>query len=267
MTLGRTSNGAIKIKTGGGLRAVECACCGGCPGISVIAEFSKFGYPAFDGSSRRFLKKRFVDDGCPDAEPPGGIGTVICEYDECGVEQFVSTTGGPGATLNVCAVSVCPSGEESFRSVTQLDIACGEDGCGDDHIYLSNEFETSKLEAFVDRLLNSVTSQTESEDCCAVPSFSEGDCNVIEVSFNNDCTGGILSFFYSDNNLLNEETFYIQKRKVILKNKNNKKYCKRVYNINGSKISESQITISGNIYVLAPPEELGWIELVPGDCA
>jgi hypothetical protein len=34
MTLGRTSTGAIKIKTdteGGGLRAVECECCGECP--------------------------------------------------------------------------------------------------------------------------------------------------------------------------------------------------------------------------------------------
>lgn len=31
MTLGRTSSGAIKIKTDSpGLRAVECACCGGC---------------------------------------------------------------------------------------------------------------------------------------------------------------------------------------------------------------------------------------------
>jgi len=30
MTLGRTSSGAIKIKTDGGLRAVNCACCGGC---------------------------------------------------------------------------------------------------------------------------------------------------------------------------------------------------------------------------------------------
>jgi hypothetical protein len=29
MTLGRTSSNAIKIKTDGGLRAVECACCGG----------------------------------------------------------------------------------------------------------------------------------------------------------------------------------------------------------------------------------------------
>jgi len=30
MTLGRTSSGAIKIKTDGGLRAVGCACCGSC---------------------------------------------------------------------------------------------------------------------------------------------------------------------------------------------------------------------------------------------
>ena len=29
MTLGRTPEGAIKIKTDGGLRAVNCACCGG----------------------------------------------------------------------------------------------------------------------------------------------------------------------------------------------------------------------------------------------
>ena len=30
MILGRTSSGAIKIKADGGLRAVGCACCGGC---------------------------------------------------------------------------------------------------------------------------------------------------------------------------------------------------------------------------------------------
>ena len=37
MTLGRTSSGAIKIKTDGGLRAVECACCGdaGCGCVKV----------------------------------------------------------------------------------------------------------------------------------------------------------------------------------------------------------------------------------------
>ena len=36
MTIGRTASNAIKIKTDGGLRAVECACCGGCGcGIQV----------------------------------------------------------------------------------------------------------------------------------------------------------------------------------------------------------------------------------------
>lgn len=39
MTLGLTSSGAIKIKTDGGLRAVNCACCNpcGCGGSSVNA--------------------------------------------------------------------------------------------------------------------------------------------------------------------------------------------------------------------------------------
>ena len=35
MTLGRTSSGALKIKTDGGLRAVECACCRGVCGVKV----------------------------------------------------------------------------------------------------------------------------------------------------------------------------------------------------------------------------------------
>ena len=38
MTLGRTSSGAIKIKTDGGLRAVSCACCGGCGCGSVAVS-------------------------------------------------------------------------------------------------------------------------------------------------------------------------------------------------------------------------------------
>jgi len=36
MTLGRTASNAIKIKTDGGTtRAVECACCGGCPDCEI----------------------------------------------------------------------------------------------------------------------------------------------------------------------------------------------------------------------------------------
>ena len=70
MTLGRTSSGAIKIKTDGGLRAVNCACCGGCGCYSIsipsalrplfenanISNLSAFGVsPAFFG----YLKAEF----------------------------------------------------------------------------------------------------------------------------------------------------------------------------------------------------------------
>jgi hypothetical protein len=37
MTLGRTSAGKLKIKTDGVLRAVECACCGGCGCAATIS--------------------------------------------------------------------------------------------------------------------------------------------------------------------------------------------------------------------------------------
>ena len=60
MILGRTPGGAIKIKTDGGLRAVNCACCGtcGCYSISIpsalrplfenanLSNLSAFGVPA-----------------------------------------------------------------------------------------------------------------------------------------------------------------------------------------------------------------------------
>jgi hypothetical protein len=44
MTLGRTSSAAIKIKTDGGLRAVECACCGGSGCKITQAQFDAIRY-------------------------------------------------------------------------------------------------------------------------------------------------------------------------------------------------------------------------------
>jgi uncharacterized Zn-binding protein involved in type VI secretion len=41
MTLGRSSSGAIKIKTDGGLRAVGCACCGGGCACSTMSAAVK----------------------------------------------------------------------------------------------------------------------------------------------------------------------------------------------------------------------------------
>lgn len=67
MTLGRTASGSIKIKTdeaGGGLRAVECGCCGSggaCGGVTIPTQFSEIVknaqlsipgyYPTIDGAS------------------------------------------------------------------------------------------------------------------------------------------------------------------------------------------------------------------------
>ena len=47
MTLGRTTSGAIKIKTDGGLRAVNCACCGslGCDAIPLSEQGGLEAYP------------------------------------------------------------------------------------------------------------------------------------------------------------------------------------------------------------------------------
>jgi hypothetical protein len=44
MTLGRTSTGAIKTKTDGGLRAVNCACCGGCNTTITEEQFNAIRY-------------------------------------------------------------------------------------------------------------------------------------------------------------------------------------------------------------------------------
>jgi len=68
MTLGRTSTGAIKIKTdeaGGGLRAVECACCGGCAeGKCSPQDYTGY-FVQLDGFDWFFyLSNEFPPDEC-----------------------------------------------------------------------------------------------------------------------------------------------------------------------------------------------------------
>lgn len=59
MTLGRTSTGAIKIKTDGGLRAVGCACCGGlCGPISFNDEYGYY-VPVNSETSYEISKEEF----------------------------------------------------------------------------------------------------------------------------------------------------------------------------------------------------------------
>ena len=80
MILGRTSGGAIKTKSDGGLRAVNCACCGGCgcldlPSNSIIIpsdpDFSKKlrGDPGVAAFTQVYLSYNYTsqDNAC---DPP-----------------------------------------------------------------------------------------------------------------------------------------------------------------------------------------------------
>ena len=114
MTLGRTSTGAVKIKTdNGGLRAVNCACCGGCScGISIpqalrgivanatINTITMFGLPPtffYPATTQYPYWRAYWGYACP---PPGSGGVpcndpfaLIAEIDYAPETGCLSTSG------------------------------------------------------------------------------------------------------------------------------------------------------------------------------
>ena len=91
MTLGRTSSGAVKIKTGGGLRAVECACCGGCdlPAVCLNGSYPNNGWGGDEnGCSTSFLGI----EGC-DSAPPGITNTFWIPF-LCGGPKWALLIAG-----------------------------------------------------------------------------------------------------------------------------------------------------------------------------
>jgi hypothetical protein len=92
MTLGRTSSGAIKIKTDGGLRAVNCACCGSiqnacqdCPPFLWEFNFSVSGISLSGTIQEQFPAIVCPSDNCylvpfPDI-PPRTCGDGFVAYD------------------------------------------------------------------------------------------------------------------------------------------------------------------------------------------
>ena len=87
MVLGRTPAGAIKIKTDGGLRAVNCACCGpqdfqpccDCPPVLVGFNFSVIGGPISFTQINNYNLESDCEDGiirfCDDLFDASGEGT------------------------------------------------------------------------------------------------------------------------------------------------------------------------------------------------
>ena len=115
MTLGRSSSGAIKIKTDGGLRAVECACCGGGGCVTTITE-AQFNQIRFGGTAN--IAGNFPETSSPsyyqiyDYSTPLDNGDSVfgaCKIDRIqkikntGISQCVYTypEGGPSGTYSV----------------------------------------------------------------------------------------------------------------------------------------------------------------------
>jgi hypothetical protein len=108
MTLGRTTDNKIKIKTdeeGGGLRAVECACCGGgnLPDVCLNGSYPNNGWGGDEnGYSTSFLN--IV--GCDSSAPPGIANpfwiTFLCGGAKWALLLTGTCLGNGGATNYYC---------------------------------------------------------------------------------------------------------------------------------------------------------------------
>lgn len=110
MTLGRTAEGKIKIKTDGGLRSVECACCmslcGGCtPLKQILGGATSFNVQIFDDLNYTM--------GTPGMEQ-------FCDFDP--FDAVIEITDTPGFTQSgVFEFQTCNSGTAYQRGDCGID--------------------------------------------------------------------------------------------------------------------------------------------------
>ena len=133
MTIGRTASGAIKVKTDGGLRAVECGCCGGCTPIYTTTLG-----PFLHGSISDLWSKEKLDAW---ANSPFTVNVEI------GVR-------GRSASLSVTAPVVCKYDYNTvyadYSNYWETDVGpvCDDDpSCGNYY-----EFETLDMQLYGQRL-------------------------------------------------------------------------------------------------------------------
>jgi hypothetical protein len=184
MTLGRTSSGAIKIKTdeaGGGLRAVECACCGGC-GCSLSFKLDEnvtqasgsFGFTITDG----FENYSF-----------GGSFSVELE----------TTSIGRNAYFNVGGTeeSYSSGGQIFYRNEGCLDL--GLDAGGFDGTTISS------IAASGD------SPPVPQEECLPTDLFGNmtGTVNNVFITINGKRVGGVFIDFYAEMSLVGNATWDI----------------------------------------------------------
>ena len=128
MILGRTPSGAIKTKTDGGLRAVNCACCGcECPppaGRWRIEQVLYFGDPI--NITARTDYNDYDPCGYFDAETAEGFSVAI--YWECSTSEWRAGATVPPAYQGDCDGSDFMQGgatPEEFENDPSIEIAAG----------------------------------------------------------------------------------------------------------------------------------------------
>jgi hypothetical protein len=101
LNIGRASSGAIKIKTDGGLRAVECACCAPCGGVWPSKETTKEFYDQWRKGGQLTISGSISDTGYQiEGLPPNGT----CSW------SFSETITIPA---NTCVASFSKNGPTS----------------------------------------------------------------------------------------------------------------------------------------------------------
>ena len=130
MTLGLTSSGAVKIKTDGGLRAVNCACCG-CPCPPPAGRWRIEGANFF-GDPLNITERTDYNDYDPcgyfEAETAEGFSLVIFWECNFGNPQWVGAASVPPEYQGACDDSDYMSGytsPEAFNNDPSIGIASG----------------------------------------------------------------------------------------------------------------------------------------------
>ncbi len=143
MTLGRTSSGAINVKTDGGLRAVNCACCEAEPDCPT-EEPSSFGFTLSEEQYKDFKN--------------GGQYTMNAILSES-----YSNFGSCSSNLNGMGI-LFPAGPCSF-SVEVKELKCGDGG------YFGNAYFKVTWRVFKETGTNSYKLRYSGSGYCPYPFF------------------------------------------------------------------------------------------------
>ena len=135
MTIGRTSTGAIKIKTDGGLRAVNCACCGGDCACGSARPINPPSDPDFtkklhgdDPSVTPFTQVTINYNVSSEITASGTVTGTWVDGSDCDVKKVLGPISGASYFWGGCGYMGYVSGP-SVTGQADIQIVLSNDGC------------------------------------------------------------------------------------------------------------------------------------------